>query len=180
LSAASHVVDFDGGNHAVVRNCLVCGPDRIEHLVDGIGLDDRFGRRRFVGDGELVERVEGSRDGRTHTPLPYRNNFEIIITAGYRVGPGEVESAILEHPAVEQIGVVGVPDETPGEIIKAFVQPVSEVTGDDALREEIRDLVRGDLAQYEYPREIEFLDELPQTTTEKIQRRKLRDREGEV
>jgi acetyl-CoA synthetase len=104
---------------------------------------------------------------------------DLIITAGYRVGPGEVESAILEHRGVEQVGVVGIPDETRGEIIKAFVQPASGVDADDALREEIRDLVRDSLAEYEYPREIAFLDDLPQTTTGKIQRRKLRDREAE-
>jgi len=103
---------------------------------------------------------------------------DVILTAGYRVGPGEVESAILEHPDVEQVGVIGIPDETRGEIIKAFVQPVAGVTGDDALRAEIRDLVRENLAKHEYPREIEFMAELPQTTTGKIQRRKLRDHEG--
>ncbi|WP_336363236.1 acyl-CoA synthetase [Halalkalicoccus salilacus] len=104
---------------------------------------------------------------------------DVIITSGYRVGPGEVESALLEHPAVEQVGVIGVPDETRGEIIKAFVQPVRGTAGDDALREELRELVREKLAKYEYPREIEFVEELPQTTTGKIQRRKLRERETE-
>ncbi|MFC7080820.1 AMP-binding protein [Halorussus caseinilyticus] len=102
---------------------------------------------------------------------------DLIITSGYRVGPGEVEKAVLEHPSVEQVGVVGVPDETRGEIIKAFVQPISGVSGDDGLREEIRDLVRDRLAKYEYPREIEFVESLPQTTTGKIQRRELRARE---
>ncbi|WP_137283490.1 AMP-binding protein [Halorussus salinisoli] len=102
---------------------------------------------------------------------------DLIITSGYRVGPGEVEAAILEHPVVEQVGVVGVPDETRGEIIKAFVQPVSGVEGGDSLREEIRELVRDQLAKYEYPREIEFVESLPQTTTGKIQRKELRKRE---
>jgi acetyl-CoA synthetase len=102
---------------------------------------------------------------------------DVIITAGYRVGPGEVESAILEHPDVEQVGVVGVPDDTRGEIIKAFVQPVDGVDGDDDLREAIRQLVRDTLAKHEYPREIAFVEALPQTTTGKIQRRKLRERE---
>lgn len=102
---------------------------------------------------------------------------DLIITSGYRVGPGEVESAILEHPDVEQVGVIGVPDEKRGEVIKAFVQPVSGVTGDDSLRTEIRQLVRDLLANHEYPREIVFVDELPQTTTGKIQRSALRDRE---
>ena len=102
---------------------------------------------------------------------------DVILTAGYRVGPMEVEEAILEHPDVGQVGVVGVPDETRGEIIKAFVEPAAGVTGDDDLREEIRDLVRENLAEYEYPREIEFVDELPQTTTGKIRRLELRERE---
>ncbi|MFC7006931.1 AMP-binding enzyme [Halalkalicoccus salilacus] len=75
--------------------------------------------------------------------------------------------------------MIGVPDETRGEIIKAFVQPVRGTAGDDALREELRELVREKLAKYEYPREIEFVEELPQTTTGKIQRRKLRERETE-
>ena len=103
---------------------------------------------------------------------------DVIITSGYRVGPGEVESAILEHPDVEQVGVVGIPDETRGEIIKAFVQPVAGVTGDDALREEIRDLVSENLAKYEYPRDIDFVEGLPTTTTGKIRRRELREREN--
>ncbi len=104
---------------------------------------------------------------------------DLIITSGYRVGPGEIEKAILEHPSVEQVGVVGVPDGTRGEIIAAFVQPTSGVDGDESLREEIRTLVRDDLAKYEYPRRIEFVAELPQTTTGKIQRTDLRDRATE-
>jgi len=119
----------------------------------------------------------GSRDEEGYLWFKARDD-DVILTAGYRVGPGEVESAILEHPDVEQVGVVGIPDETRGEIIKAFVQPVAGTVGDDALRAEIRDLVRENLAKHEYPREIEFMDELPQTTTGKIQRRKLRGREG--
>ncbi|MFC7228518.1 AMP-binding protein [Salinirubellus salinus] len=99
---------------------------------------------------------------------------DLIVTAGYRVGPGEVESAILEHPKVEQVGVVGVPDETRGEVIKAVVQPVAGVPGDDALREELKQLVRDRLAKHEYPRLVEFRETLPQTTTGKIKRRELR------
>jgi acetyl-CoA synthetase len=115
----------------------------------------------------------GSRDADGYFWFKARDD-DVIITAGYRVGPGEVESAVLEHPDVAQVGVVGVPDETRNEVIKAFVQPVDGVTGGDALREEIRELVRDRLAKHEYPREIEFVDELPQTTTGKIKRRALR------
>ena len=136
------------------------------------------------------EKTEATRVGEWHLTgdLGYRDpegylwfksrDDDVIITAGYRVGPGEVERAILEHPDVEQVGVIGVPDETRGEVIKAFVQPIPGVTGDDALREAIRNLVRENLARHEYPREIEFMDGLPQTTTGKIQRRELRAREG--
>ena len=101
---------------------------------------------------------------------------DLIVTSGYRVGPGEVEEAILEHPTVEQAGVVGVPDETRGEVIKAFCEPVGDVENPDELREEIRSLVKENLAAYEYPREIAFLEGLPTTTTGKIRRTDLRDR----
>jgi acetyl-CoA synthetase len=104
---------------------------------------------------------------------------DLIITSGYRVGPGEVEEAVLEHPDIEQVGVIGIPDETRGEVIKAFCQPVAGVDGDDDLREEVRTMVKEDLAKHEYPREIEFVDELPTTTTGKIRRSDLRDRESE-
>jgi len=100
---------------------------------------------------------------------------DVILTSGYRVGPMEVESALLDHPAVEQAGVVGVPDETRGEAIKAFVQLTSG-DGSASLRAELKQHIRTQLAAYEYPREIEFVDSLPTTTTGKIQRRALRDR----
>jgi acetyl-CoA synthetase len=104
---------------------------------------------------------------------------DLIITSGYRVGPGEVEDAILEHPDIEQVGVVGVPDEIRGEVIKAFCQPVERAAAGDDLRESIRSLVRENLAKHEYPREIEFVESLPTTTTGKIRRTELRERETE-
>lgn len=103
---------------------------------------------------------------------------DVILTSGYRVGPMEVEEAVLEHPDVEQVGVIGVPDETRGEAIKAFVQPAVSTYDAETLRAEIRDLVRERLAEYEYPREIEFIEELPQTTTGKIRRLELREDDG--
>jgi acetyl-CoA synthetase len=102
---------------------------------------------------------------------------DLIITSGYRVGPGEVEEAILEHPDIEQAGVIGIPDDTRGEVIKAFCQPVAGVKADDDLKESVRTLVRDNLAKHEYPREIEFVDELPTTTTGKIRRTDLREQE---
>ncbi|WP_332900363.1 AMP-binding protein [Haladaptatus sp. CMSO5] len=134
-------------------------PEKTEHV--------RVGEWHLTGD-------LGKRDEEGYLWFKSRDD-DVIITSGYRVGPGEVESAILEHPDVEQVGVIGVPNRTRGEIIKAFVQPVGGIQGDDALRNEIETLVRDHLAKYEYPREIEFVDSLPQTTTGKIQRRKLRE-----
>jgi acetyl-CoA synthetase len=103
---------------------------------------------------------------------------DVILTSGYRVGPLEVEETLLEHDAVEQVGVIGVPDETRGERIKAFVESVDGVTGDDDLRAELRERARDRLAAYEYPREIEFAEDLPMTSSGKIRRVELREREG--
>ena len=105
---------------------------------------------------------------------------DVIITAGYRVGPREVESVLLDHPAVEQVGVVGVPDDLRGEIIKAVIEPASGVKPTDELREELRQQARNRLAAYEYPRVIEFVDTLPKTATGKIRRVALREQESNV
>jgi acetyl-CoA synthetase len=102
---------------------------------------------------------------------------DVIITSGYRVGPLEVEQALLGHHAVEQAGVVGVPDDTRGEIIKAFVELAPGATGDDDLRDALRERARDRLAEYEYPREIAFVEDLPKTSTGKIRRVELRERE---
>lgn len=104
---------------------------------------------------------------------------DVILTSGYRVGPMEVEEALLQHSAVEQAGVIGVPNEVRGEAIKAFVKPAIEGYDAGTLREELRSIVRERLAEYEYPRKIEFVDELPQTSTGKIRRATLRAQEEE-
>jgi len=93
------------------------------------------------------------------------------------MGPEEIEDALADHPAVSDAGVVGVPDDARGEIPKAFVELV-DGAGDDALVEELQNHVKDTLARYEYPREIEFVAELPRTTSNKIERSALRDRAG--
>ncbi|MED5532831.1 MAG: hypothetical protein VX411_01850, partial [Pseudomonadota bacterium] len=90
---------------------------------------------------------------------------------------GEIEDCILKHPAVVQVAAVGSPDELRGEIVKAFIVLASNEMPSDALAQNIQDLVRGDLAAYEYPREIEFVSELPMTTTGKVRRIELREQE---
>jgi acetyl-CoA synthetase len=101
---------------------------------------------------------------------------DVIKSAGYRIGPFEVESAILKHPAVAEAAVVGKPDALRGQIVKAYVvlKPGLAVPG--GLETEIVDVVKTHLGRHQYPREIEFLDQLPKTETGKIQRFLLRER----
>lgn len=103
---------------------------------------------------------------------------DIITTAGYRVGPADVESTLLEHAAVAESGVVAKPDEKRGSIIKAYVVIKSDqVPADEqALKDELQELVRRRLSTHAFPREIEFVDELPKTPSGKIQRFVLRNR----
>src|ERR1019366_7501310 len=100
------------------------------------------------------------------------------ISAGYRIGPFEVESACLEHPAVAEAAAVGVPDERRGTVVKAFVILTAGHEPSDGLAEEIKGFVRDHLSAYAYPRRIEFVTELPKTLTGKIRRIELRQREA--
>jgi acetyl-CoA synthetase len=102
---------------------------------------------------------------------------DVIISAGYRIGPFEVESACLEHPAVAEAAVVASPDERRGSVVKAFVVPAADHEPSDALAEEIQAFVREHLSAYAYPRKVEFVADLPKTLTGKIRRIELRRRE---
>ncbi len=99
---------------------------------------------------------------------------DVIMTSGERVGPFEVESKLLEHPAVAEAGVIGKPDPVRGEIIKAFVALVEGYEPSDELIEDIRQFVKKELAAHAAPREIEFKDKLPKTRSGKIMRRVLK------
>lgn len=102
---------------------------------------------------------------------------DVINSAGYRIGPAEVENALLEHPAIMECAVVGAPHTERGEIVKAFVMLRPGVSGSDDLVREIQNHVKRVTAPYKYPREIEFIPELPKTQTGKIQRKTLRELE---
>ena len=104
---------------------------------------------------------------------------DVITSAGYRIGPGEIEDCLMSHPAVLLAAAIGKPDPIRTEIVKAFIVLNDGVEPDAALTEEIRAHVRNRLSAHEYPREIEFVDDLPMTTTGKIMRRELRARETE-
>ena len=104
---------------------------------------------------------------------------DVIIAAGYRIGPFEVESACIEHPAVREAAAVASPDEVRGNVVKAFIVLAEGHGPSDELATEIQRFVRERLSAYAYPRRIEFTDELPKTLTGKIRRIELREAEAE-
>ncbi len=101
---------------------------------------------------------------------------DVIISAGWTIGAVEVEDALLSHPDVAECGVIGTPDSLRGQVVKAFI--VLKDMERDGLREEIQDHVRSRLARHEYPRQIEFVTELPKTPAGKVNRKILRDQEA--
>jgi acetyl-CoA synthetase len=105
---------------------------------------------------------------------------DVIIAAGYRIGPFEVESALLEHACVAEAAAVASPDERRGNVVKAFIVLAEGKEGSDELVDEIKAFVRDRLSAYAYPRKIEFVDELPKTLTGKIRRIELRRAELEA
>jgi 2-aminobenzoate-CoA ligase len=102
---------------------------------------------------------------------------DLIVSAGYNIAGPEVEAALVVHPAVKEVAVVGSPDEERGQIVKAFVVLESGFTPGPVLVKELQDFVKQTAAPYKYPRAIEFLDSLPRTPTGKVQRFVLRQRE---
>lgn len=103
-------------------------------------------------------------------------NDEVITSAGYRIGPAEIEDCLLTHDAVASAGVVGKPDPVRTEIVKAYVVLRENAVADGDMERSIRDHVRQRLARYAFPREVEFVDELPMTVTGKVKRAVLRER----
>jgi len=132
-------------------------------------------RDKFLGDwGCTGDQGKMDEDGY----LWYQGRSDDVIkSAGYRIGPAEIENCLVKHRAVMNAAVIGKPDETRGAIVKAYIVLAPGETASAALIEEIQAHVRGRLAPYEYPREIEFIDALPMTTTGKVQRKELRRRE---
>ncbi|MFT3664891.1 acyl-CoA synthetase [Piscinibacter sp.] len=102
---------------------------------------------------------------------------DVFKAAGYRIGPSEVENCLVKHPAVANAAVVPKPDRERGALVKAYVVLAPGFEAGDALVDELQRHVRGKLAPYEYPKEIEFIDALPMTTTGKVQRKVLRQQE---
>ena len=135
-------------------DCFVDGPDGEWYLSGDLGHRDEDGYFWFEGRAD-----------------------DVIISSGYRIGPFEVESSLGEHPAVAEAAVVPQSDRERGNIVKAFVVLSAGHEPSDDLIEDIQQHVRNELAAHEYPRAVEFVDELPKTVTGKIRRTELRDRE---
>lgn len=131
---------------------------------------------KYVGNGRYCragDTVSMDRDGYFYFS---GRSDDIILCAGYRIGPFEVESALLKHPAVSEAAVVGKPDELRGQTIHAFVALLPGTTADDQLAEELKAFVKEHLAAHQYPRVVEFVEELPKTPSGKIQRFLLREK----
>ncbi len=134
-------------------------------------------RDKFVGDWGVTG-DQGRMDEDGYIWYQGRSD-DVIKSAGYRIGPAEIESCLIRHPAVANAAVIGKPDEARGAIVKAFIVLQPGERASPELERSIQEHVRGRLAPYEYPREIEFIDALPMTTTGKVQRKELRKREEE-
>jgi acetyl-CoA synthetase len=132
-------------------------------------------RAKFVGDwlrtGDL-----GRRDEDGYLWYVSRND-DVISSGAYRIGPGEIETSLTSHPAVALAAAIGSPDPIRGEIVKAFVQLREGVRQTPELAHELQQHVRTRLSAHEYPREIEFVESLPTTTTGKVRRGELRELE---
>ena len=177
------VIDADGrevpagtpGEMAVNRFDIHGDPDPVFFL--GYWRDDEATRRKYSGDWcRTGDEAVMDEDGY----LWYQGRADDMFkAAGYRIGPSEVENCLVKHAAVANCAVVPKPDADRGAIVKAYVVLMEGVAPSLDLIASMQEFVRGKLAPYEYPKEIEFVDALPMTTTGKVQRRLLRLAEEE-
>ncbi len=131
-------------------------------------------REKFIGDW-MTTGDQGIVDADGYVHFVGRDD-DVITSAGYRIGPGEIEDCLIRHPAVALAAAIGKPDPVRTEIVKAFIVLKPNHAPSDALAADIRDFVKTRLSAHEYPREIAFIDALPMTTTGKVIRRLLRER----
>jgi acetyl-CoA synthetase len=170
-----HRVEVIDGNGRVlpageVGEVAIQRPDPVMFL--GYFGNPKATEEKFIGDwcltGDLARKDEegyfwfvGRKD-------------DLISSAGYRIGPAEIEDCLIKHPAVSMAGVIGSPDPVRGEIVKAYIVLRPGFTAGPELKGEIQQFIKNRLAAHEYPREITFIDELPMTATGKIMRKDLR------
>jgi acetyl-CoA synthetase/medium-chain acyl-CoA synthetase len=173
-----HVIDSDGNITAPDTEgdiAIKVKPDRPQGLFKEYKNDPEKNAAVFKGDWYITgDRAYVDSDG--YFWFVGRAD-DVILSAGYRIGPFEVESALIEHPAVAESAVVSSPDETRGEVVKAFVVLAPGYNGSDELRRELQNHVKKVTAPYKYPRKLEFVESLPKTVSGKIRRVELRRKE---
>ena len=177
----SHVIGVRPGEHAPPGSMGRPLPGIRVDIVDGeLVVDPSTVPTFFLGyDGAAVpegiwhtgDHVRADDDGWLYFVA---RADDVIISAGYRIGPAEVESTLSGHPAVRECGVIGVPDDARGQLVAAAVVLRDGYAAGDDLVAELQEYVRGETAPYKYPRRIWFVDELPKTTSGKIHRAALR------
>jgi 2-aminobenzoate-CoA ligase len=151
-----------------VGRLAVKGPTGCKYLADERQKNYVQGGWNLTGDAYLIDPAHGQFVYQARTD-------DMIISGGYNIAGPEVESALLEHPAVAECGVIGEADAERGQIVKAFVVLKPGQARDDTMKKALQDFVKATIAPYKYPRSIEFRDALPRTETGKLQRFKLRD-----
>lgn len=170
-----HVVEIINENGEVVKpgeygEIAVKSPDPVMFL--GYWGNPEATEEKFIGDW-LRTGDMGKKDENGYFWFIGRED-DVIESGAYRIGPGEVEDCLMKHRAVALVAVVGVPDKIRGEIVKAFIVPKEGMEVNKALEDELKQFVKTRLEAYAYPREIEFIKDLPRTTTGKIMRKELR------
>ena len=163
LDDEGHVAPVDAVGRLAVR-----GPTGCRYLADV----ER--QRAYVQNGWNLTGDSYRRDADGYYWYVSRTD-DMIISGGYNIGGPEVENVLLDHPKVQECGVIGVPDAERGQIVKAFVvlRPGNEAGA--AMAKDLQDFVKAEIAPYKYPRSIEFVEKLPRTETGKLQRFRLRE-----
>jgi acetyl-CoA synthetase len=173
-----------GHNVAVIRDDgTPCGPHELGQIAvkrpDPVMFIQYWNKPeathdKFIGDW-MTTGDQGMTDEEGYIRFVGRDD-DVITSAGYRIGPGEIEDCLIRHPAVAIAAAVGKPDPVRTEIVKAFIVLKAGHAPSDALAADIQNFVRTRLAAHEYPREVAFVESLPLTTTGKVIRRELRER----
>jgi 2-aminobenzoate-CoA ligase len=166
----ARVIDGNGNEVApgTIGHLAVQGPTGCRYL------DDPERQRAYVKNGWNLPGDSYRLDEEGYFWYQARTD-DLIVSSGYKISGPEVENALLDHPSVSEAGVVGVPDEERGCIVKAFVVLRPGVPATDVTTKELQDFVKAQIAPYKYPRSIEFVSVLPRTETGKLQRFRLRE-----
>lgn len=162
--------ELEDGMLGEVASALEDDPTLILGYWGDVGIPDTLRLGKWLKTGDLATRDE---DG--YYWFQCRKD-ELIKSAGYRIGPNEVENALVSHPDVAEAAVVGKPDQARGVVVMAYVRLMQDVEKNDRTRKRLQLHVKGNLAAYEYPRVIEFVDSFPLTRSGKISRKILRER----